>query len=93
MTTTTRLSGLDGWLGRCVSVAIAFAFCASAFADPSRNVVELSKQQPTKRTAHKECYTYISNSGIPQPCSRLGAIPTTATPMFVIGVHQEKETR
>jgi len=56
-------------------------------------VVELSKQQPTKKTAQKECYTYISNSGIPQPCSRLGAIPTTSTPMFVIGVSQEKQTR
>ena len=88
MTTTTRLSGLGGWLGRCLSVAIAFAFCASVFAsDPSKNVVQTSK--PTKKST-RVCYTYISNSGIPQPCSRLGAIPTTSTPMLVIGVNPEK---
>jgi hypothetical protein len=93
MTTATRLSGLGSWLGRCLSVVIACAFCASALADPSKNVVELSKQQPAKKTAHKVCYTYISNSAIPQPCNRLGAIPTTSSPMIVIGVNPETERR
>jgi hypothetical protein len=86
MTTATRLSCLGGWSGRCLSVAIAFAFCASAFADPSKNVVELAKQQqPAKKTVRKVCYTYISGSAIAQPCDRLGTIPTTAAPMIIIG--------
>jgi len=70
-----------------VSVAIAFAFCASAFADPSKNVVSLPKQQPVQKRTQKMCLTYISGSGIPQPCDRLGAIPTTAIPMITFG-HQ-----
>ena len=93
MTTATRLSGLGGWLGRCLSIAIGCAFCASAFAEPSKNVVELAKVQPAKRTAHKVCYTYISNSAIPQPCDRLGAIPTTSSSMLIIGVHPEGQER
>jgi hypothetical protein len=93
MTTATRLSGLGGWLGRSLSVMIACAFCASAYADPSKNVVELSKVQPIKKTAHKVCYTYISNSGIPQPCDRLGAIPTTSSPMIIIGVNPAGQER
>jgi hypothetical protein len=85
MTTTIRLPGLVGWSVRCVSVALALAFCASAFADPSKNVVSLANQ-PAKKTTHKVCYTFISGSAIPQPCDRLGVIPTTAVPMTIIGV-------
>jgi hypothetical protein len=90
MTTTIKLSGLGGWLGRCLSVAIAFAFCASAFAEPNKNAAELSKQSVKKGS--KICYTYISNSGIPQPCDRLGAIPTTATPILILGGHSPDKT-
>ena len=90
MTTTNRLPGLGGWSVRCVSVAIAFAFCASAFADPSKNVVQLANK-PAKKTT-KTCYTYISNSAIPQSCDRLSAIPTTATPMLILGANSPDRT-
>ena len=60
-------------------------FCASAFGDPSKNVVRLPKQEPAQKRAQKVCYTYISGSGIAQPCERLSSIPTTAYPMDRIG--------
>jgi hypothetical protein len=85
MTTTTRLNGLGGWLVRCTSVVVAMAFCATALADPSKNVVSLPNKQSAQKTTRKVCYVVISGSGIPQPCDRLvGAIPTTAAPMDVI---------
>ncbi|MDQ2824828.1 MAG: hypothetical protein M3R29_05220 [Verrucomicrobiota bacterium] len=84
MTITTRLGGLGGWSIRCASVVVMLVFCASAFGDPSKNVV-LPKQQPAQKRAQKICYTYISGSGIAQPCDRLTTIPTTAYPMDRIG--------
>jgi hypothetical protein len=93
MTTATRLRGLGGWSFRCASAAIAVAFCASALGDPSKNVVALSKPQPPKKTAQKVCYTYITGSGIPQPCDRLGPIPTTAGQLTIIGHSSGEEIR
>ena len=85
MTTTTKLSGLSGLLVRCTGVAIALTFCASAFADPSKNVVQLPTKQSAQKTTRKVCYTVISGSAIPQPCDRIaGPIPTTANAMNVI---------
>src|SRR5216117_136996 len=71
MTTDTRQRRLFGWSVRCVGIVLALAFCATAFADPSKNVVTLEKQQPVRKTVKKVCYTMISGSAIPQPCSRL----------------------
>jgi hypothetical protein len=63
---------------------LALVFCASAFADPSKNVVVAEKQRPLKRVV-KVCYTVISGSAIPQPCDRIrGPIPTTANDLFII---------
>jgi hypothetical protein len=58
---------------------MAVAFCASAFAaEPSKPVV--------KKATRKVCYTYITGSAIAQPCDRItGAIPTTASQLYVIG--------
>jgi hypothetical protein len=83
MTITTRLGGLGGWSIRCASIVLMFVFCASAFGDPSKNVV--LKQQPAQKRVHKVCYTYISGSAIAQPCERLSTIPTTTYPMDRIG--------
>ena len=69
----------------CCALIAPLAFCASAFADPSKNVVSLPKQQPAQKRIQKVCLTYISGSAMPQPCSRLGAIPTTASPMIILG--------
>jgi len=48
MKTPFRLFGLVGWMGRCGVALIALAFCASAIADPSKNVVATPKVQASK---------------------------------------------
>lgn len=86
MTTTASLVGLGGWSIRCASVLIFAAFCTSAFGDPNKDGAVLPKQQKrAQRITEKVCYTYISGSGVAQPCDRLGPIMTTAYPMDRIG--------
>jgi hypothetical protein len=68
----------------CCALIAPLAFCASAFAaDPSKNVVLPVQPQRVTKTAKKMCYTLTSTSGIPVPCDRLSAIPTTASPMNI----------
>jgi hypothetical protein len=93
MKTPFRLSRLVGWIGRCGVALIALAFCASAFADPSKNVVATPKIQASKmqtatqqEVAKKLYFVFTGGSAIPQPIDRVsGAIPTTASPMLVYG--------
>jgi hypothetical protein len=93
MKTPFRLSGLVGWVGRCGVALVALAFCASALADPSKNVVvepkaQVSKIQtvPSSIVAKKLYFVFTGGSGIPQPIDRVsGPIPTTASPMLVYG--------
>ena len=92
MKTGSRLSRLGGWSVRCASAVLALAFCASAFADPSNNVVQPTTQQPAQRTVKKVCYVVTASSAIPQPCDRLSAIPTTANPMIILG-HRLETTK
>jgi hypothetical protein len=81
----SRLSRLCGRSLQGISVVLALAFCASAFAaDPSKNVVVPATTQQSLRTAKKLCYTLTSTSGIPVPCDRLSAIPTTASPILIL---------
>ena len=62
-----------------VGILLALAFCASAFADPGKNVAA----QPT---VTKICYVKTIASGIPLPCVRyFGVVPTTANPLTIIG--------
>jgi len=70
----------------CCALIAPLAFCASAFAGPSENVVLPAKQQSAQRTV-KVYYVVTAGSAIPQPCDRLAAIPTTATPMKIFGHH------
>jgi hypothetical protein len=86
---TIRLSRRSGWSIRCVAVAIALAFGASAFADPGRQRVSPVSQQVPKKA--KKCYTMTTASGIPMPCTRLAAIPTTSSPMDIFGHAPSKE--
>ena len=65
---------------KLLSVLIAMAFCGSALADPQKPVVKLAKQKP-----RKVCYVMTTASGIPLPCERLRGIPTTPSPMDIIG--------
>jgi hypothetical protein len=96
MKTRFGLPRLAGWMGRCGVALIALAFCASAFADPSKNVVAMPKASATKAQTEaqrlafkKQLYIFISSSGIPQPLDRVaGPIPTTVVPMFIAGNHE-----
>ena len=79
---TTRVLHLCGWSIRCACVALSLALCASVLADSSKNVVIPAKQQlAAQKRVKKVCYVMISGWGIPQPCDRLGGIPTTVYPM------------
>jgi len=85
MKTGSRFSRACGWPVRCASVVLVLALCASAYADPSKNVVLPVTQQSATKTVKKVCYVVEGGSAIPQPCTRLAAIPTTANPMMIIG--------
>ena len=81
-----RFSRLCGSSVRYASVVLAVVFCASAFAaDPSKNIVLPAQPQRVMKTAKKTCYTLTTTSGIPVPCDRVSAIPTTASPMNIYG--------
>jgi hypothetical protein len=83
----TRLSRVRGWSVRIVSGIFAVAFCATAFADPSKNVVARPSQLMPAKTTRKICLVIVGDSRIPQPCDRLSAIPTTAYHMDIYGRH------
>ena len=91
--TPFRLSRLVGWMGRCGVALVALAFCASALADPSKNVVATPRVQASKmqtatqqEVAKKLYFVFTGGSAIPQPIDRVsGTIPTTASPMLVFG--------
>jgi len=82
----SRFSRLCGWSARCASGVLALAFCASAFADPNKNVVVTPKQQITQKRVIKVCYVKTIASGIPQACIRFeGDWPTTESPLEILG--------
>src|SRR6266513_1006016 len=83
--TIDRPSRLGGWSVRCASVVLALALCASAFADPSKNVVLRPQPQQVAKTSKKMCYTVSGGSRIPQPCDRVAAIPTTHGALDILG--------
>jgi hypothetical protein len=92
MKTPFRLPGLVGWMGRFGVALVALTFCASALADPSKNVVatpkvQASKMQMATQQGTKKIYLVLTGgSAIPQPIDRVsGPIPTTASPMVVYG--------
>ena len=65
-----------GWLIQGSLAVAAMAVCASA-------------SGAVKRTAmpkhYKACYVKVSGTNVPQPCARLRGIPSTASPMNIIG--------
>jgi hypothetical protein len=91
MKTPFRLPGLVGWMGRCGVALVTLTFCASVHADPSKNVVatpkvEATKLQATQSVGKTKYYIFTGGSAIPQPIDRVsGPIPTTATPMIILG--------
>jgi hypothetical protein len=91
--TSFELSALPCWMRRSGVALIALTFCASAFADPSKNVVVTSKASATKGqteaqqlASKKQLYISILSSGIPQPIEWVAVpIATTVVPMTVLG--------
>jgi hypothetical protein len=93
MTTVNRLHRLCGWSAKGTIAALTLMYCVSAFADPSKNVIPLADHGATHKHIKKVCYRYISGSATPQPCDRLGPIPTTAGAMDVFGRATGDEVR
>ena len=95
MKTRFGLSALAGWMGRCGVALIVLTFCASTFADPSKNVVVTPKASATKAQTEaqqlalkKQAYVFISSSGIPQPINWVAVpIQTTIVPMSIVRNH------
>ena len=79
-----------GWPVRCMSIVLALAFCASAFAGPSNDVALPATQRPAQKSIKKMCYVMTTTSRTPLPCERLAAIPTTASPMTIFGTTTRK---
>jgi hypothetical protein len=90
MITVTRRRRLCCWSIRSTSVALALLVCASAFADPSKNVVVAPTGQAAQKRVTKVCYVRSTASGVPLPCNWFGAFPTTANPIEIIGRATEK---
>lgn len=68
--------------------AIVFATAASALAGAEQpSLSHASKQSPKTKEVwvRRSCYVLLSGSPFPQPCERLGAEPSTAIPMSIIG--------
>lgn len=80
MKATYRLCGL------CVGMVLSLAFGASAFANSNgKDVVVQRRYQAVEKPTRVVYYVKSSASPIPTPIIRLGGIPTTTTPMIVIG--------
>lgn len=93
MKTQFGLCTLAGRMGRCGVALIGLTFCASAFADPSKNVVVTPKASATKAQTEaqelaikKQLYISVLSSGIPQPIEWVAVpIATTMVPMSILG--------
>ena len=93
MTTTSRFPRLCSSLLRTASLVLGLALCASAWASPNdKNVVARKAQaaaaQPVQDQPRIKYYAMSIASAIPQPVERLGAIPTTTSPLLVAGHYQ-----
>jgi hypothetical protein len=93
MKTRFGLPVLADWTARCGVALIALTFCASAFADPGKNLVVTPKASATKAQTEaqqlarkKQLYMFVTSSGIPQPVQWVAVpIATTMVPMSVLG--------
>lgn len=69
---------------RCGIAAVAIALCASASAGQTKKTSAMSHNGARVKN-QQMCYVQFSGTAFPQPCERLGAIPSTAIPMTIIG--------
>jgi hypothetical protein len=75
---------------------IACFAAANAFAGGDQFSTSHTNRAATKPKVlyvRRECYVLLSGSPFPQPCERLGAEPSTALPMTIIGEPPRKIVR
>jgi hypothetical protein len=72
------------WSVRLGVAAIAATVVASGLAHPPKQAAS-HKRAVQKKASHKNCSVVLSGNLFPQPCDRLGPIPSTASPMVIIG--------
>jgi hypothetical protein len=86
MKANTTCRRLFTWSARFACAAGALAFANSGFAQPNNSdSAKKAKANVHPNADHKRCYVMLSSSPFPQPCDRVGAVPTTASPMVIIG--------
>jgi hypothetical protein len=73
----------------CLTAATAFAGADQPSANRTQNAASKKKVVWVRRS----CYVLLSGSPFPQPCERLGAQPSTAIPMTIIGEPPRKIVR
>ena len=71
----------------CVGTVLSLALCVTASAETDYKQVASQREDQLVVQKPKKVRYYVrsSASAIPQPLERLGGIPTTTTPMLVIG--------
>jgi hypothetical protein len=85
MKTNTWHGRRFGLLARVGIAAVTLAFAASGFAQPNADRAGYKNRAVRAEAARKGCFVVLSSSPFPQPCERLSATPSTATPMVIIG--------
>jgi len=84
MKTNTTHGRVFGWSVRFGVAALAVAFAASGFAQPNSGSTR-NKQVKVRAKTATSCYVLLTSSPFPQPADRLGSVPSTASPMNIIG--------
>jgi hypothetical protein len=70
----------------CWLTVLSLVLCATAFAGPDgKNVVTQQQYQEVQKPKRVIYYVRTTASAIPMPLQYFGGIPTTASPMQVIG--------
>jgi hypothetical protein len=83
---------MGGFFRSATAVAVLVATCCAALAGPPNDRVRIVRQ-PAQKTQVKWCRISVSGSAFPQPCDRVGAIPSTAIPMDIIGEYPVERIR
>ena len=85
MQTVNGRRGFSGYPVRFGIAAVALVFSASVFAGPTKDHPLSPNRATTRNVVRKSCLVQFSGSAFPQPCERLGPLPSTTIPMDIIG--------
>jgi hypothetical protein len=84
MKPNVRQRRIFAWSAPFGVAVIAITFTGSGFAHPTKKAAT-GNRVVQKNTSHEKCSVVFSGNPFPQPCDRLGPIPSTASPMVIIG--------